>query len=70
MRRYIIKSNHLTDVEKDNVKEQVVAHIQRNKNVALKINRVDNETDYTLKQLNNDCMKTSATENEYNKLER
>ena len=32
------------------------------------LNAVDNETDKSLKQLINDCMKTSATENEYHKL--
>ena len=30
---------------------------------------VNNEADNTLKKLKNDCMKTPATENEYNKLE-
>ena len=34
------------------------------------MNVVNNETDNTLRQLNNDCMKTPATENEYNKLEK
>ena len=30
---------------------------------------VNNETDKTLKQLSNNCMKASVIENEYNKLE-
>ena len=28
------------------------------------MNAVDNETDYTVKQLNNDCIKIPVTENE------
>ena len=35
VRRYIIKSNHLTCVEKDRIKEQVVADIQWNESVAI-----------------------------------
>ena len=45
MRRYIIKSNRLTDAEKDNIKELVVADIQRNESAALKMNAVNNEID-------------------------
>ena len=33
------------------------------------MNAVNNETDNRLKQSSNDCRKTPATENEYNKLE-
>ena len=33
------------------------------------MNAVNNETNSTLKQLSNDCIKSLATENEYNKLE-
>ena len=35
---YIIKSNHLTDVEKDNIKEQLAADIPWNESIALEIN--------------------------------
>ena len=44
MRRNIkIKSNHLTDAENDNIKEQIIADIQWNETVAL-------NTDDTLKR--------------------
>ena len=33
------------------------------------MNTVNNETDNTLIQLNNDCMQTLAIENEFNKVE-
>ena len=68
MRRYIIKSNCLTGIEKDNIKEQVIADIQGNESVAPEINTVNNGRDNTLKQSGNDYMKAWVTENEYNKL--
>ena len=65
MKRYIIKSNRSTDTEKDNLKEQVIADIQRNEIVTLEINAVNNETDNILKESNNGFKKTPATEKEY-----
>ena len=70
VRWYIIKSNHLRDAEKDNIKEKVVVDIQRNESVELEMNAINNETNKTLKQSNNHWMKTPAIENEYNKLEK
>ena len=57
VRTYILKSNRLTETEKDSIKEQVVANIQQNESVALEMNVVNDETDNTLKQSSNDCMK-------------
>ena len=42
---YIIKINRLTDVGKDSIKEQVVAHIQRNECVTRKMNVINYEPD-------------------------
>ena len=70
VRWYIIKSNHLRDAEKDNIKEKVVVDIQQNESVELEMNAINNETNKTLKQSNNHWMKTPAIENEYNKLEK
>ena len=56
-------------LKKDNIKEQVIAYIQRNETVGHEINAVYNETDNKLKQSSNECMKIPASENEYNKLE-
>ena len=56
VRRYIIKSNCLTDAEKDSIKEQVITDIQQNESIVLKMNEINNETDNTI-QLNKDCMK-------------
>ena len=69
MRRYIIKSKCVTDDEKDNIKEKVLVDIQRNESVALKMNALNKETDNSLKQSSDDCMKTPAIENEYKKLD-
>ena len=63
-----LQATGLTDAEQDNIKEQEIADTQWNKSVALEMNTL-NETDNTLKQSNNDCIKPPATENEYNKLE-
>ena len=52
--RYIVKINRLRVAEKESIKEQVVADIQRTENVALEINAVNKETDYKLKQSSND----------------
>ena len=59
MRRCILKSNRLTDAEKDNIKEQLVADIERNESVALEMSAFNKETDDTLKQWSNDCLKTA-----------
>ena len=69
MRRHIIKSNRLTDFEKDNIKEQVIADIQRNEIVALKMNAANNKTKDISKQSSNNCRKIPATKNEWKKLE-
>ena len=53
--------------EKDSIKEQAFAYNQRNENVALEMNADNNKTDNILKQSNNICMKTSATESKYKK---
>ena len=45
VRRYAIRSNRLTDAEKDNIKEQVVVNIQRNESVALEMDAVNKEKD-------------------------
>ena len=45
LRRYILKSKHLTDAEKDSIKGHVVADIQRNESVVLENNAGNNETD-------------------------
>ena len=55
---------------KDIIKEQVVAIIKRNENVALEMNIVNNKRDTALKKQNNDCMKRLQKENDYNKLEK
>ena len=67
VRSYIYKSNRLTDMEKDSIKEQLIPDIQRNKSVTLEMNTVNNETDCKLKQSSNEHIKTSTIENEYNK---
>ena len=41
MRRYIVKSNHLKDAEKYNIKELIVADMKQNESVALEMNAVD-----------------------------
>ena len=69
MKEDIFKKRRLIDAEKDCIKEQVVANIQRNESVAFDIHAGYYKTDNTLKQANNDCVKTSATKNEYNKFE-
>ena len=46
VRRYILKTNCLTDAEK----EQVLADTQRNESVTIEMNTFYNETDNTLKQ--------------------
>ena len=46
VRRYILKSNPLTDAGKD-IKEQVIVDIQRNESVAIEMNAVNNEIDNT-----------------------
>ena len=67
-RRYNIKTNYLKDAEKD-IKEQVVADIQRNERVAFEMNAGYNGSDNGLKQSSDNCVKTSVSENEYNILE-
>ena len=52
-----IPINHLTDAEKDSIKEQVVADIQGNKH-ALEMDEVKDERDNTLKQSSNDYMRS------------
>ena len=47
MKRYILKIDHLRDAEKDNLKMSVIVDIQRNENIALEMNAVNNETDDT-----------------------
>ena len=66
---HILKSHCLTDAEKQSIKELVIHYIQLDECVAIEMNAVNNETDNTLKQSKNDCMKTPATENKYNELE-
>ena len=66
VRRYYIKINCLTEAEKDDFKEQTVADIQLNDNVALKMNAVNIQTDDSLEQSTHNSVKTPATENEYN----
>ena len=53
----------MTDAEKDNIKEQVAANMQRNESVPLEMNAINNETDNVLKQSSNNFMKTPVTEN-------
>ena len=67
MGRYIIQGNHLTDAEKDNKKESAIANFQQNETFIINMNSVNNETNNKLKQSINDCIKTSITENKYNK---
>ena len=50
----MIRSNRLTNAEKDSIKEQVTADIQRNETVAFEMNAANNEADNTLKQSSND----------------
>ena len=50
MKIYILKSNRLTEAEKDIIK-QVIANIQRDESVALKINVINHKTDKWLKQI-------------------
>ena len=45
VRRYLLKSNYLTDTEKDSIEKQVVADIQQNKSITLEMNTVKNDTD-------------------------
>ena len=64
MRRYNTKSNRLIDAVKDNVQEHVVTDIQRNEILELEMDAININTNNTLKQLSNNCMKTQEIESE------